>query len=98
MSNESDLTAEELKEIREKYSGTPLEPRAKWVLKQALFVLACAVALVAVLKFADGIWLAIGLTVVAFFAGMLPELFADFRYGKYRKNWEIANTPDLENS
>ncbi|MDQ3724803.1 MAG: YccS/YhfK family membrane protein [Actinomycetota bacterium] len=49
-----------------------------------------------VLTFAEGIWLWVGLGIVTFFAGMLPELFIDFRYGKYRKEWELANREDPE--
>jgi hypothetical protein len=93
MSKKQNPTADELKDMQEKLGGTPLEPRAKWLLKQAVFVLACVVGLIVVLKVASGIWLAIGLTIVAFFAGMLPELFVDLRYGKYREEWELVNGP-----
>jgi len=66
------------------------------VLRQAAYVLACVVALIAALTFTDGIWLAISLTVVAFFAGGIFEVLIDFRYSNYRKEWELANGPDLE--
>lgn len=85
------LSEEELAKARERWEGTPLQSRARWLLKQAAFVLACLAGLVVVLKVADGVWLAVGLTIVAFFAGMLPELFIDLRYGKYRSEWEAAN-------
>ena len=91
MSEKKKPTADELKDMQERLGGTPLEPRAKWLLKQAAFVFLCVAGLIVVLRFADGIWLAIGLTVVAFFAGMLPELFLDLRYGKYREEWELVN-------
>jgi hypothetical protein len=61
----------------------------------AAYVLACAIALIFVLTYTDGVWLAIGLTVVAFFAGHIPELFIEFRYVKYRREWELANDSDL---
>jgi len=34
--------------------------------------------------------------VVAFFAGGIFEVVSDFRYGNYRKEWELANGPDME--
>jgi hypothetical protein len=55
------------------------------------YVLACAVGVILVLQFTEGVWLAIGLTVIAFFVGHIPELFVEFRYSKYREEWELAN-------
>jgi magnesium-transporting ATPase (P-type) len=92
MKNKADFSSEQFEEMRERFQGTPLEPRAKWILKQIVFILVCIGALIAVIVFADGIWLAIGLTVVAFFVGMVPELLIDLRYGKYRNEWEMANS------
>jgi uncharacterized membrane protein YjjP (DUF1212 family) len=67
------------------------------MLGQVTYIAACVAAFVLVLRFADGIWLAIGLTAVAFFAGGIFEVLIDFRYGNYRKEWELANGPDLSN-
>lgn len=93
MSKKQNPTADELKDMEERLAGTSLEPRAKWLLKQAVFVLACVVSVIVLLKFTSGIWLGVGLTIVAIFTGMLPELFIDLRYGKYREEWELVNTP-----
>jgi hypothetical protein len=57
------------------------------------YLLACAAGAIAVLEFTHGIWLAIGLTVAAFFVGHIPELFLEFRYSTYRDEWELANSP-----
>jgi len=65
------------------------------MLGQVAYIAACIAVFIVVLRFADGIWLAIGLTVVAFFAGGIFEVLIDFRYGNYRKEWELANGPDL---
>jgi hypothetical protein len=66
------------------------------MLGQAAYIAACIVGFIAVLRFADGIWLAIGLTVVALFAGGIFEVVTDFRYKNYRQEWELANGSDLE--
>jgi Flp pilus assembly protein TadB len=82
--------------LRKRLRGKPLASRAKWVLGQVAYVAACIGAFVAVLKFADGAWMAVGLTVVAVFAGGIFEVVRDFRYRNYRQEWELANGPDLE--
>ena len=84
------------RDLRRRLRGKPLTSRIKWMLGQGAYIAGCVVALIAVLRFADGIWRAIGLTVVAFFAGGIFEVLIDFRYGNYRKEWELANGPDLE--
>jgi len=66
------------------------------MIRQAAYVLACVAAAVAVLMFLDGVWLAVGLTAVAFFAGGIFEVLIDFRYGNYKREWELANGADLE--
>ena len=91
------LSADERdRELRKRLRGKPLVPRAKWMLGQAAYIAACVAALVVVLRFADGIWLAVGLTIVAFFAGGIFEVVTDFRYKNYRQEWELANGSDLE--
>ena len=77
------------------YAGRPLTSRAKWLAMKVAYVLACVVGVTAVLMFTDGIVLAIGLTIMAFFVGGLFELFA-LRYGDYRREWETANQPSGE--
>jgi hypothetical protein len=72
------------------YAGRSLTSRAKWLVIKAAYVLACIAGVAAVLIFTDGIVLAIGLTVMAFFVGGLFELFA-LRYEDYRREWELAN-------
>ncbi len=59
------------------------------------YTLACAAALIAVLELAEGVWMAIGLTVVAFLAGHIPEAFVVCRYSTYREEWELANMGDV---
>jgi hypothetical protein len=82
----------EIDETRRKMlQGKPLASRPVWFLKRFVYVIALIGAVAAVLAFADGLWLAVGLTVLAFPAGMLPELFIDLRYSNYRREWEIAN-------
>lgn len=71
--------------------GKPLASRATWFMRRVGYVLALVIALIVLLEVANGVWLATGLTVFAFAAGMLPELFIDFRYDHYRKEWELAN-------
>jgi fatty acid desaturase len=91
------LSADERdRELRKRLRGKPLVPRVKWILGQVAYIAACIAALAVVLRFADGIWLAVGLTVVAFFAGGIFEVVTDFRYKNYRQEWELANGPDLE--
>jgi len=83
--------------IDQSLQGKPLTSRAKWLTIKLMYVLGCAAGLAAVLVFARGVVLAIGLTVVAFFIGGLFELFA-LRYQDYREEWEQANNgsgPDV---
>jgi hypothetical protein len=75
------------------YAGRPLTSRAKWLTIKTVYVLACIAGVAAVLIFTEGIVLAIGLTVMAFFVGGLFELFA-LRYEDYRREWELANSED----
>jgi hypothetical protein len=72
VTEETDRSPEELANLRQRLRGKPLRPRAIWLLGPAAYVLACAIALIVVLTYTDGVWLAIGLTVVAFFAGHIP--------------------------
>lgn len=84
------------RELRKRLRGKPLVPRTKWMLGQAAYIAACVAAFIVVLRFADGVWLAVSLTIVAFFAGGIFEVVTDFRYKNYRREWELANGPDLE--
>jgi len=63
-----------------------------WLMKRLAYIVVFIAGLAGVLTLADGVWLAIGLTILAFAAGMLPELFIDFRYRNYRREWELANS------
>lgn len=66
------------------------------MLGQVAYIAACIAAFIVVLRFAEGIWLGVGLTVVALFAGGIFEVVTDFRYKNYRQEWELANGPDLK--
>lgn len=66
-----------------------------WLMRRLAHVAGLGIALVALLVFADGIWLAIGLSILAFGAGMLPELFTDLNYSNYCREWELANTESI---
>lgn len=70
--------------------GKPLTSRRKWIGITLIYVAGCVVGAFLVLTFLSGVALAIGLTIVAFFAGGLFELFGE-RYSNYRKEWEAAN-------
>src|SRR5262245_27655990 len=66
----------EIDEARRKMlQGKNLVSRPMWLMRRLTYVAVLIVALIGVLTFADGVWLAIGLTILAFAAGMLPELF-----------------------
>lgn len=71
--------------------GKPLLSRSRWLMLPIAYVAFLIAALVALLSFVEGVWLAVGLTILAFPAGMLPELFIDLRYSNYRREWELAN-------
>jgi hypothetical protein len=70
--------------------GKPLTSRTKWLTIKVMYVLGCVAGVAAVLVFASGVVLAIGLTVMAFFVGGIFELFA-LRYQDYCEDWEQAN-------
>lgn len=70
--------------------GKPLTSRSKWLTIKVMYVIGCVAGVAAVLVFASGVVLAIGLTVMAFFVGGIFELFA-LRYQDYREDWEQAN-------
>lgn len=76
---------------REMLRGKPLRGRLTWMIGPLTFVATLILVAGVLVVCVDGLWLAIGLTVLAFPAGMLPELFIDLRYSKYRREWEIAN-------
>jgi hypothetical protein len=82
----------EIDETRRKMlHGKPLVSRPIWLMRRLAYVAVLIAGLIAVLSLTHGVWLAIGLTVLAFAASMLPELFTDFRYSNYRREWELAN-------
>lgn len=82
----------EIDETRRKMlQGKPLVSRPVWLMRRLAYVAVLIAGLIAVLTWTHGAWLAIGLTILAFGAGMLPELFTDFRYSNYRREWELAN-------
>lgn len=93
---EKEVSPEELATIRRRLRGKPLRPRSVQLLIPVAYTLVCAAVLAAVLEFTDGIWMAVGLTVVAFFAGHIPEAFIASKYSTYREEWELANRADLE--
>ena len=86
------IESEENEQVDPLLAGEPLTSRSRWWAFNFGWLAFTMAAVVAVLLLADGIWLAIGLTVTAFFAGEwivhIPET-----YGKYRREWERAN-PD----
>jgi membrane protein YdbS with pleckstrin-like domain len=91
----SDISPEELERIRRDLGGRPLTSRAKWLTISALWIMGCVAGLLAVLLLADGIWIAIGLTIVAFFFGEWLVHLPD-TYGKYRREWELANQDEID--
>lgn len=95
-SGERDFSPEELATIRRRLRGKPLRSRPVQLLIPVAYTLACAVALITVLEFTEGIWMAIALTAVAFLAGHIPEAFIVSKYRTYREEWELANAPDLD--
>lgn len=74
--------------------GKPLTSRKKWFALAAAYVTVCILGFVAVIVFAHGWLLAAGITVVAFLAGGLFSSKGS-SYDRYRKEWELANGPDL---
>jgi hypothetical protein len=60
------------------------------------YVLLLGIVLVVILTFFSGLWMAIGLTVLAFAASVLPELMTDLRYSKYCREWEVANGKSVD--
>ncbi|MDQ3724802.1 MAG: hypothetical protein M3335_02745 [Actinomycetota bacterium] len=92
--NKPDNTAPNEKPLRTRlYYGRPLTSKAKWVGFKILYVLFCAIGVVAVLMFTEGIVQAVGLTIMAFFVGGLFEVFT-MRYDNYRREWELVNRND----
>jgi hypothetical protein len=78
--------------------GKPLRSRPLWLMGPLAYVAILILGLIALLTFVQGVWLAVGLTVLAFPAGMVPELLTDLRYGKYRQEWELANEAEANTS
>lgn len=66
------------------------------MMRQVAYICACIAAATAALVLLEGMWLAVALTVIAFFAGGIFEVLIDFRYEKYREEWELANGADLD--
>jgi hypothetical protein len=81
--------------LRRELQGKPLQPRGSWLIRQVAFalgyVLVCGTALFAAIVFLDGIWKTVALIPVLFFAEGVVEIPTMFRYGKYRREWELAN-------
>lgn len=96
MKDPSEFSPEELEVIRQRLRGKRLVSRATWVARQAAYVLACLVGFAVVIQLLDGVWEIVGLIAVAIFAGGIFEVLIDWRYGNYRKEWELANAPDGE--
>lgn len=94
MKDPSEFSSDELETIRRRLHGKPLVSRANWMARQAAYVLACIAGFVAVIKFLDRTWEVVGLIVVAFLASGVFEVLIDWRYGNYRKEWELANGTD----
>lgn len=89
-----DLSVKDAERRRERLRGKRLRPRPVYLLGPMAYVAACVIGVVIVLRFTDGLELAIGLTVAAFFVGHIPELFIEFKYSRYREEWELANRPN----
>lgn len=96
MKDSSEFSSEELEAIRRRLKGKSLISRAGWISRQALYVLVCITGLIAVVFLLDGVWEIIGLIVVAILGSGVFEVLIDWRYGNYRKEWEIANDTSLE--
>lgn len=96
MKDPSEFSPEELETIQRRLKGKRLVSRANWISRQAAYVLACAAGFAAVIYFASGVWEIVGLIVVAILASGVFEALIDWRYGNYRKEWELANDLDLE--
>jgi len=91
LGDKPDRSSKDAERRRERLRGKPLRPWPVYVLGPMAYVVACVVAVFLILQFTEGVWLAIGLTVVAFFMGHIPELLLEFRYSRYRQEWELAN-------
>ncbi|MDQ3724804.1 MAG: hypothetical protein M3335_02755 [Actinomycetota bacterium] len=65
-------------------------------MRQAVYVVACVAALVAVIAFLEGAWRIVGLIVIGLIASAIPEVLLDWRYGNYRREWDLANRPDSD--
>jgi hypothetical protein len=87
----TDLSAKDLAQRRERLRSKPLRSWPVYLLGPMAYVVACVVAVILVVQFTEGFWLAIGLTVVAFFVGHIPELFLEFKYSSYREEWKLVN-------
>jgi hypothetical protein len=86
MNDRRENSTEELDEHRRKMLRVKrMISRWVWVLGQISYVLFLIAALIAILQFLDGVWRAICLTIFALAAGVLPELFIECHYSKYRK-------------
>lgn len=74
--------------------GKPLLSRTRWLMIPLGYIASLIVALIAILHFLDGIWLAVALTILALAASIVPEMVVDLRYSRYREEWEAANKPE----
>lgn len=101
MTDQSDNTPDKDRldeEWQQKLRSKPLVGRARWLMRRLAYVLLWIVALLFILAFADGIWLVVGLVILAFGAIILPEVLMDLRYSKYREEWRIANGAELDST
>lgn len=94
MTKQNNSTPELDKEWVRKLRSKPLVSRPVWLMRRLAYVLLWIVLLLLVLAYADGIWMVLGLSVLALGAVILPEILTDLRYSKYRKEWEVANSTD----
>lgn len=96
MKRKPEFSEAELEVLRQRLRDKPLVSSPAWMLRQVAYVVACIAALAAVIAFLDGTWRIAGLIVVGLVASGIPEVLVEWRYGNYRREWELANQPEAE--
>jgi hypothetical protein len=92
MNDKSPKIPKELGERRrEILRGKPLYSRPRWLLLPFSYIALLIIGVIVLITYVDGVWLAVGLTVLALGGSLIPEMIADLRYSRYRQEWEIAN-------
>lgn len=71
--------------------GKPLHSHRRWLLIPISYIALLIISAIVLLAYVHGLWLAVGLTVLALGGSLVPEMFIDLRYSRYRQEWEMAN-------